>query len=223
MAHGFQLGVSAYYLPLHKMKEEVRALDEAGIDFYHIDIFDGNFVENYGMSPLDLSLIRRFTNKPIEIHLAGYHPRRFLSMFAERGADIVYIHPEADEQPAYTLSMIKSLGMRAGLALSPSVSLTSVEELLPIADDVLLMAVHPGYANQKHIPEVHRKLYKLRNLQSENGYQITVDGGMTEQLVKDMSRLNIGLILGKVLTNQPRSQYQKTLDRFREFRAVSEK
>ena len=211
----FQLGVSAYYLPWHEIRAELEELDHCGIDLCHIDFFDGNFVDNLGLSPMDLSLAKRYTKAKVDVHMMVNRPIRFIPMLADRGADIIYIHPDADPQPAATLMEIRKRGVTAGIAVSPSISLTAVEVLLPLCDYVLILTVHPGFAGQSYLTYVNDKILQFIALQKKYGYQIILDGGMTEDAVKTMKPNGVGMILGTILTNGGRSTYRSTLERLR--------
>lgn len=216
MGNKIRLGISAFYLPLHEIKEEIESLNAAGIDFFHLDFFDGNFVDNLGMSPLDVSLIRHFTTAEVDIHMSVNRPGRFLSMLKQRGANTVYIHPESDLQPAVTLQEIHRLGMKTGIAIAPSLSVTSVEELLPLVDYVLVMTVHPGAVGQPYLQYVEAKALQFVKLQKKYNYQIVIDGGVTEDAVLRMKKYGVGMVLGTVLTGVGRDQYSEILQRLRD-------
>ena len=211
MKDHFKLGVSTYYIPLHEMEEEIRELDRAGADIFHVGFFDGNFVENIGMSLQDLAFVRRCTAKPVDVHLCFNRPIRFLPMLAECGADIVHIHPDADPQPAATLQEIRRLGMKAGIAVDPSTSMASVEALLPLTDYVLIMTVYPGFAGQSYLLYVDDKIVQFSREQERYGYQILLDGGITAEAVKRMKLHNVGMVLGTMLFDHPRSEYARII------------
>ena len=215
MEQKFQLGVSAYYLPWHEIREEMEELDRCWIDLCHIDFFDGNFVDNLGLSPMDLSLAKRYTNAKVDVHMMVNRPVRFIPLLADHGADIVYIPPDADPQPAATLMEIRQHGMKAGIAIGPSVSVGTVEALLPLCDYVLVLTVHPGFAGQSYLTYVNDKIFQLIAMQEKYGYQMILDGGMTEEAVRTMKPYGVGMILGTILTRGGRETYHTTLERLR--------
>lgn len=215
MENKIRLGISAFYLPLHEIKEEMGSLNAAGIDFFHLDFFDGNFVENLGMSPLDISLIRQFTTAEVDVHMSVNRPGRFLLMLRKCGADSVSIHPESDPQPAATLQEIRRLGMKAGIAIGPSLSVATVEALLPLVDYVLVMTVHPGAVGHPYLKYVENKVLQFVELQKKYHYQIVIDGGVTEDAVYRMKEYGVGMVLGTVLTSVGRDRYSETVQRLR--------
>ena len=134
-----------------KLQDEVEKLDKAGIDIFHIDFMDGSFVPNFGMGLQDFDMVRASTQKKVDVHLMIQNPSKYVEMFATRGADIIYIHPEADQQAARTLEDIRKLGKKAGIAINPGTAVETIFELLPLVDYVMVMTVNPGFAGQKYL------------------------------------------------------------------------
>lgn len=135
-------------MPFDNLSDEVRRLDEAGCDIIHFDAMDGHFVSNIGLSIHDLDVVRRATKKLIDVHMMITDPGRYVQLFAQHGADIIYIHPEADVHPAGTIAKIRGYGKKPGIAINPGTSIATVDELLPLVDYVSVMAVNPGIAGQ---------------------------------------------------------------------------
>lgn len=179
------------------LEKEVRMLDEAGADIFHVDVMDGAFVPNFGMGPQDLQCVRRSTKKPVDVHLMIQNPGQYVDLFAGLGADILYIHPEADLHPARTLDKIRAAGKHAGLAVNPGTSLETVRELLPLTEYLLVMTVNPGFAGQKYVEHVTDKIRRFAALRETYPYHIMVDGAISPQRIAELSRVGAeGFVLG---------------------------
>lgn len=180
-----------------KLSVEVEELDKAGSDIFHLDIMDGKYVPNFGMGLQDIQAIRSLTQKNIDVHLMIEKPDDYINLFEKMGVDIIYIHPESTQQPARTLSKIKELGMKCGIALNPGTSIDSVKELLVLCDYILLMTVNPGFAGQKFLDYVVPKLEEIITLKSIYSYQVMVDGAISDIKVKELGDMGVdGFILG---------------------------
>ena len=176
---------------------EVKQLDQAGADVFHIDIMDGTFVPNFGMGLQDFQLIRKVTNKLVDVHLMIQDPSRYVEMFADMGADIIYFHPEADLHPMRTIDKIKLKGKKAGIAINPGTSVATIGELLPLVDDVMVMTVNPGFAGQAYIYSVDEKIKQLVQLQAKYHHEIFVDGAISRERIEILSEMGVsGFVLG---------------------------
>lgn len=139
------------------LQKEVGDLNQAGVDIYHCDIMDGEFVPNMTMGINDIRTIRRYTDKLIDCHLMIENPGNKVDWFINAGVDLIYIHPESERYVIKTLSHIKDCGKLAGLALNPDTSIETVSEMLELVDYVLVMTVNPGFAGQKFIDFTKKK------------------------------------------------------------------
>lgn len=177
------------------LEDEIKALDEAGVDIYHIDIMDGRFVPNFGMGLQDLEFIRHSTTKLVDVHLMIDNPSAYVDLFADKGVDIIYFHPESDLHPARTIERIQSKGVKAGIALNPGTALVSVEPLLSLVDYVLIMTVNPGFAGQKYLPFVNDKIKALQQFRVEHqlSFKIVVDGAISEEKIAELSQSQFGV------------------------------
>ena len=159
-----------------RLADEIKALDEAGVDIFHCDIMDGTFVPNITMGLMDLKTIRKYTKKPVDVHLMIENPGEKVDWFLDAGADIVYIHPESERYVVKTLAHIKSRGAAAGIAINPDTSLATVEEMLNLCDYVMVMTVNPGFAGQKFIQFTKNKVRALAELKEKYGFKLMIDG-----------------------------------------------
>lgn len=200
-----------------ELQKEVCSLDAAGCDIFHVDIMDGKFVKNFGMGIQDIEVIRRNTKKPIDVHLMIERPAEHIELFVQLGVDIIYIHPDSDVHPARTLQSIRQAGKEAGIALNPGISISTIEELLPLVDDVLVMTVNPGFAGQQYLPFVDQKIERLVERKKEFGFRLMVDGAISPERVRALSEIGVdGFVLGtSALFHKPES-YEHLLKQLRE-------
>jgi ribulose-phosphate 3-epimerase len=165
-----------------RLGEEVKAVDEAGADWIHVDVMDGRFVPNITIGPLVVEALRPVTSKPLDVHLMIVEPERYVADFAKAGADHIYVHAEtsATTHLHRTLGQIKDLGKKAGVVLNPGSPLQLIDYVLQLCDMVLIMSVNPGFGGQSFIPEVVPKIRELRRMCDERGLDpwIEVDGGL---------------------------------------------
>lgn len=172
------------------LERDVRELEQIGIDIFHIDVMDGNFVPNISFGFPIIEAIRSKTDKIFDCHLMIARPEEYVERFCNAGCDMVSFHIEATNHADRVIQIIKNSGKKAGIVLNPQTPIESVKYLLPKLDYVLIMTVNPGFGGQKFIPEMSEKIEELAKIREEKGYSflIQVDGGVnveTSKLCRD--------------------------------------
>ena len=164
-----------------RLAEQVAEATSAGADYIHIDVMDGHFVPNISIGIPIVASLRPRTNLPLDVHLMIQHPEQYVSQFADSGADIITVHVEACSSLHRLIHSIKELNVKAGIALNPATTLTSIEEILPYLDLVLIMSVEPGYGGQSFIQSSLDKISRLRKMLDNKklNAELEVDGGIT--------------------------------------------
>ena len=164
-----------------RLGEEVRAIEAAGADWLHLDIMDGHFVPNISFGPGLIKALRKHSAMPFDVHLMIAPADPYLAAFAEAGADVISLHPEAGPHLHRSLQTIRALGKKAGVVLNPATPLSTVEPVLDLCDLVLVMSVNPGFGGQSFIASQLAKIAALRAMIDATGREIAlqVDGGVT--------------------------------------------
>ena len=191
-----------------RLGEQVAEAASAGADYLHLDVMDGHFVPNITMGPVVVEGIRAATDLPLNVHLMIDRPERYISDFVTAGADHIILHSESCLHLHRAIHQVKEAGLQVGVAINPSTSLTSLEEVLCYVDIALIGTVNPGFSGQKMIPETLEKVSRLSNLLSQRGYgaEVQVDGGINADTAPDAVRAGATiLVAGAAVFNQRES------------------
>ena len=180
-----------------KLGHEIQNLENAEADLIHIDVMDGHFVPNITIGPEVISKLRKYTSLPFDVHLMISPVHNFIKNFAEAGADIITIHPEATENLVNSIKKIKSYNKKAGVSLNPETSIDKVLPVLNLIDLVLIMSVNPGFGGQKFMPETLEKVKILRREIDTKKLkaQIEMDGGINFENAKIAIKAGVDILV----------------------------
>jgi ribulose-phosphate 3-epimerase len=180
-----------------RLAEEIAAAEAGGADWIHVDVMDGHFVPNLTIGPIITRAARRATGLPLDVHLMIEDPDRYVEDFVDAGADIVTVHQEACPHLHRTVQRIREMGAKAGVALNPATPLSSVGEVLPFVDLLLIMSVNPGFGGQAYIPTSTVKIRQARRmlLDMESTAELEVDGGVDAFTVRQVAEAGASVIV----------------------------
>lgn len=199
-----------------KLGEEIKAVEDAGADWIHVDVMDGHFVPNITMGPIIVEAARQATSLPIDVHLMIENPDRFVSDFISAGADMISVHTEACIHMNRTVQLIKESGAKAGAVLNPATPIRAIQWVLEYVDFVLIMSVNPGFGSQQFISNSLEKIRKLQQLIKTRDLKvlIQVDGGVNKNTIKDISTAGADVfVAGSAIFGS--DDYSETIGEFR--------
>ena len=179
---------------------DVRRLTEAGADYFHMDVMDGDFVPNFGLGTEIFNVVREYSDIPMDTHLMIRNPARHVKLFRKLGSEIITIHPEADRHCAATLDLIRETGAVPGIAINPGTSVEWVKELLPLCGHVLVMTVNPGFGGQTFIEHTADKIEVLGELSKKYGFSLCLDGNIDTERVRKFAPMGVtNFVIGTAL------------------------
>jgi len=210
-----QISPSILSANFSQLGNEIKKLEDGGADMIHIDVMDGHFVPNLTIGPPVIKALRNYTKLPFDVHLMISPVHKYIKDYAEAGANIITIHPEATDNLQESIEHIKKFGKKVGVSLNPNTQIDIIEKLLVEINLVLIMSVHPGFAGQKFIPNVLNKIKELKKIKDEKNlnFDIEVDGGINF----DNSKLVIEaganiLVSGTTIFNNNNGDIKKNIE-----------
>ncbi len=199
------------------LRQSVAELEAAGANRLHLDVMDGQYVSNFAMGLGDVRSVCRNTRLETELHLMILEPSRYIGLFADAGADIIYFHPDADRHPTMVIQQIVEAGRKPGIVLNPGTSIESVRELLLIAPRVLVMGVNPGHAGQIYLSYVDQKIKRLLQLKADLGLEIVIDGACSLERMQRWSADGVdGFVLGTAALFGLGRPYKEIIDQIKQ-------
>lgn len=203
------------------LARETRDLDLAGVDAFHCDVMDGCFVPNFTLGVNDIRAIKASTKKPVDAHLMIMDPLSKLDLFISAGADIIYIHPEAERFCAKALLAIRAAGRKAGLAINPETPVCMVEDLLPLVDYLMVMTVSPGFAGQAFLEFTLPKIRRFAELKDLYGYKLVIDGACSPERIEQLSELGADAFVLGTSALFGKGDYATSIDRLKQREPVA--
>ncbi len=195
-----------------KLRDELKAVEDAGADYIHVDVMDGHFVPNITIGPFIVEAVKRASKLPLDVHLMIEEPERYAADFAKAGSSIITVHAEATRHLHRTVQLIKELGLKAGVSINPSTPVDALCDIIADVDLVLIMSVNPGFSGQGFIPGSLKKIEKARKMIKAVGraIELEVDGGIKVNNIREAAAAGADVFVsGSGVFGTP--DYKKTI------------